>query len=101
MSIYALSQGSPLSGATSPYMKHVAVNFLSDKERIAEILKDNGVKGDFVFFFSYKESSDAELMVKENGDMLEDFIHALFLAEAPLKRIVLQTGGKVNLALAS
>jgi hypothetical protein len=82
-SIYALSQGPQLSGgATAPYVKHVAANFLSGKERIAEI---------------FKESSDAEVMVKENGDMLEDFIHALFLAEAPFKRIVLQTGGKVNL----
>ena len=37
------------------------------------MLKENGVKGDFVFFFSYKESADAGVMLKENSAMLEDF----------------------------
>lgn len=96
-SIYALSQGPPLpGGATAAHVKHVAVNFLSGKENIANILRESGVRGDFVFFCSYKESADPVVMVSENGDMLEDFIHALFMAEAPFKRIVLQTGGKVT-----
>ena len=97
-SVYALSQGPPIAGgATAPHVKHVSVNFLSGKDKIATTLTDYGVKGDYVFFFSYKESPDAEVMVKENGAMLKDFIEGLKNAGVNFKRIVLQTGGKVRL----
>ena len=67
-SIYALSQGPALEGGvTASWVKHVAVDLLSGKENIANVLRKEGVKGDYVFFFAYKDSADAAVMGRENG----------------------------------
>ena len=113
--IYAISQGPPLKGGyTAKHVHHIAVNFLADSEEVGRVLRENGVKKGYCFFFSYKESADPAVMYAENGeiedfsvdgeecadwwigDMLENFINGLYLAGASATRIVLQTGGKVS-----
>ncbi|RGP78261.1 aldo-keto reductase family [Fusarium longipes] len=98
--IYALSRRPPQGLFDAPHIQSVALDFLSGTDNIRKTLKANSItKVDYVFFFAYKESSGSgelwggqEQMVQENGQMLEDFIHAM--DGISIKRIILQTGAK-------
>jgi hypothetical protein len=59
--------------------EHIALDFLKDPEEIATVLKEKGVKADYVFFYSYVQAkpkgggglwSDAEEMCRVNGACL-------------------------------
>ncbi|PMD37598.1 hypothetical protein L207DRAFT_636273 [Hyaloscypha variabilis F] len=94
--IYAISQGPPLKGGyTAKHVHHIAVNFLADSEEVGRVLRENGVKKGYCFFFSYKESADPAVMYAENGE-IEDFsVDGEECADWWIAtRIVLQTGGK-------
>jgi hypothetical protein len=75
--IYCLSRRPPaLPDGLPENAEHIAVDFLQKPEEIAKVLKEKGVKADYVFFYSYvqvepKEEgrlwSDAEEMCRVNG----------------------------------
>ncbi|KAF9694408.1 hypothetical protein EKO04_007690 [Ascochyta lentis] len=102
--IYCLSRRPPaIPDGLPAQAEHIALDFLKQPEEIAKILKDKGVKADYVFFYSYvqvkpKEGgglwSDAEEMCKVNVALLRNFCSALPLASITPKRIMLQTGAK-------
>lgn len=58
--IYALSRRPP-SGTWPKTVQHVPLDFLKSPEDISKVLKDNNIKPDYVFFFSYV------LVVDDNG----------------------------------
>lgn len=74
--IYCLSRRPPaIPDGLPKNAEHIALDFLKKPEEIANVLKEHGVKADYVFFFSYiqvqpKEGgglwSDAEEMCKVN-----------------------------------
>lgn len=74
--IYCLSRRPPAIPEGLPSnAEHISLDFLQDKEEIAKVLRDKGVKADYVFFYSYvqvkpKEGkglwSDAEEMCRVN-----------------------------------
>jgi hypothetical protein len=78
--IYCLSRRPPaIPDGLPKNAEHIACDFLNSKEEIAEVLKERGVKADYVFFYSYvqvkpKEGgglwSDAEEMCKVNCELL-------------------------------
>ncbi|KAG4257541.1 hypothetical protein FPRO03_13884 [Fusarium proliferatum] len=99
--IYALSRRPPQGLFDAPHIQSVALDFLSGTDNIRATLQANNItKVDYVFFFAYKESSGPEgelwagqeQMVRENGQILEDFIHAM--DSISIKRVILQTGAK-------
>ncbi|KAI9853125.1 MAG: hypothetical protein M1824_001538 [Vezdaea acicularis] len=102
--IYALSRRAPAKSTGKSHVKHIAVDFLDNgPKEIANILKRNGVKADYVFFNSYLQVapkageglwSDTEEMGRVNLKLLSNFLEALTLASAIPKRFLLQTGGK-------
>ena len=52
--IYCLSRRPPLiPGGLPDNVTHIALDFLKDPEEIAAVLKEKGVKADYVFFYSY------------------------------------------------
>ncbi|KAF3483937.1 aldo-keto reductase family protein [Arthroderma uncinatum] len=70
---------------------------------LANVMKEQGVKADYVFFFSYVQPepkdgggiwSAADELVRVNTAMLSNFLEALKLAEITPKRVMLQTGAK-------
>jgi hypothetical protein len=75
--IYCLSRRPPaIPAGLSSNAEHIELDFLKTPEEIARVLKDRGVKADYVFFYSYvqikpKEGgglwSDAEEMCKVNS----------------------------------
>ena len=50
--IYALSRRPP-SGKWPKTVEHIPLDFLSSPEEIAKVLKEQNIKPDYVFFFSY------------------------------------------------
>ena len=56
----------PPSGAWPKNVEHIPVDFLQTPENIAAILREKGIKPDYVFFFSYV------LVVDENGALQWD-----------------------------
>lgn len=58
--IYALSRRPP-SGSWPDNVQHVPLDFLSSSENIAETLRKEGIKADYVFWFAYI------LVTGENG----------------------------------
>lgn len=58
--IYALSRRPP-SGTWPKQVEHIPLDFLLSPDEIAKVLKDNNIKPDYVFFFSYV------LVVDDNG----------------------------------
>ncbi|KAI4624546.1 hypothetical protein J4E83_004221 [Alternaria metachromatica] len=102
--IYCLSRRPPaIPDGLPKNAEHIPLDFLQDSEDIAKVLKDKGVKADYVFFYSYvqvkpKEGgglwSDAEEMCKVNTALLKNFCEALLIANIKPKRIMLQTGAK-------
>ncbi|KAJ4349229.1 hypothetical protein N0V95_004765 [Ascochyta clinopodiicola] len=89
--IYCLSRRPPaIPDGLPAQAEHIALDFLKEPEEIAQVLREKGVKADYVFFYSYvqvkpKEGgglwSDAEEMCKVNPSITP-------------KRIMLQTGAK-------
>jgi len=108
--IYALSRRPPpaemmalLSEDQRSRVKHVACDFLESPETIANALASANVTATYVFFYSYLQPkpppgasawSNADELVKVNGDLLENFLNALPLARIHPSRILLQTGAK-------
>lgn len=58
--IYALSRRPP-SGSWPKTVVHVPVDFMENPETIADILRKNDIRPDYIFFFSYV------LIVDDNG----------------------------------
>lgn len=108
--IYALSRRAPpaemmalLPDDQRSRVKHVTCDFLESPETIAKALASANVTATHVFFYSYLQPkpppgaaawSNAEELVKVNGNLFENFINALSLAKIQPSRIVLQTGAK-------
>lgn len=102
--IYCLSRRPPMLPEGLPKnAKHIALDFLKPAGDIASELKENNVKADYVFFYSYVQVppkpgaglwSDAEEMCRVNTTLLKNFCEALPLASIKPKRIMLQTGAK-------
>jgi hypothetical protein len=75
--IYCLSRRPPaIPNGLPKHAEHIALDFLKDPQEIAKVLKDKGVKADYVFFYSYVQAkpkegeglwSDAEEMCRING----------------------------------
>lgn len=78
--IYCLSRRPPaIPNGLPKNAEHIALDFLKEPNEIAKVLKEKGVKADYVFFYSYvqvkpKEGqglwSDAEEMVRVNGMLM-------------------------------
>ncbi|KAH7083414.1 NAD dependent epimerase/dehydratase family protein-like protein [Paraphoma chrysanthemicola] len=102
--IYCLSRRPPaIPNGLPKQAEHIALDFLKDPEEIAKVLKEKGVKADYVFFYSYVQAkpkeggglwSDAEEMCRVNVALLQNFCEALPLAHIQPKGIMLQTGAK-------
>jgi nucleoside-diphosphate-sugar epimerase len=102
--IYCLSRRPPLiPGGLPSNVEHIALDFLKDPDEIADVLKEKGVKADYVFFYSYIQPppkpggalwSDAEEMVRVNVLLLSNFLAALKMASITPKTFMLQTGAK-------
>lgn len=75
--IYCLSRRPPaIPDGLPAQAEHIALDFLQDPENIARVLKEKGVKADYVFFYSYVQAkpkeggglwSDAEEMCRVNS----------------------------------
>ena len=50
--IYALSRRPP-SGTWPKTVQHIPLDFLKSPEDISKVLRDNNIKPDYIFFFSY------------------------------------------------
>ncbi|KAL2350176.1 NAD dependent epimerase/dehydratase family protein-like protein [Cryomyces antarcticus] len=102
--IYCLSRRPPaVPGGLPANAVHIPLDFLKSPEEIGEVLKKEGVKADYVFFFSYIQVepkdgaalwSNAEDMCVVNTKLLSNFLEALPIASIKPKRIMLQTGAK-------
>lgn len=84
-------------------VEHVASDFLSKPEEIAEALKGQVKSADAVFFYSYLQPkpepgkgawSNAQELSDVNSALLANFLNALPLAGLKPARILLQTGAK-------
>jgi hypothetical protein len=75
--IYCLSRSPPaIPNGLPKNAEHIAVDFLQEPEEIAKVLREKGVKADYIFFYSYIQAapkpggglwSDAEEMCRVNG----------------------------------
>lgn len=102
--IYCLSRRPPaIPGGLPSNAKHIACDFLKDPKEIADVLSKEGVKADYVFFYSYVQVppkpggglwSDAEEMCRVNKALLENFLNAMEIASIKPKNVMLQTGAK-------
>lgn len=85
--IYCLSRRPPaIPDGLPAQAEHIALDFLEEPEAIAQVLKRQGVKADYVFFYSYVQAkpkeggglwSDAEEMCKVNGEPASQDFHAI------------------------
>ncbi|EGE01678.1 NAD dependent epimerase/dehydratase [Trichophyton equinum CBS 127.97] len=103
--IYSMSKRPPLVHTKwKTNVQHMSLDFLnSTPVELAMAMKENGVKADYIFFFSYIQSepedgggiwSAAEELVRVNTAMLSNFLDAVKLAGITPKRVMLQTGAK-------
>ncbi|KAK5690657.1 hypothetical protein LTR97_012213 [Elasticomyces elasticus] len=92
-----------LSDEQRARVEHVACDFLTTPEDIADQLKDKGVKADYIFFYSYAQPkpkpgqgiwSNTQELADINSALLENFLSALEKADITPKRFLLQTGAK-------
>ncbi|KAK5700703.1 hypothetical protein LTR97_005220 [Elasticomyces elasticus] len=102
--IYALSRRPP-SGKWPAHVEHIALDLTIDPQFIASVLREKGIKPDFVFWFAYVLVTDPKSgalqwsdprLVDTNTTILSNFLEALPLADASPKRVVIQYGGKWN-----
>ncbi|KAG4073566.1 hypothetical protein HA402_000790 [Bradysia odoriphaga] len=108
--VYALSRRPPpkemlnlLTKEQQSRVQHVACDFLQSVSTIADAMKEAGVTGDYVFFYSYLQPphppgsrlwSNASELVKVNSALFENFLRALEEANVKPRRVLLQTGAK-------
>jgi hypothetical protein len=77
--IYALSRKPPPDyllnklGKQYEIVKHIALDFFTKPEEMGKVLKDNGVKGDYIFYFAYTQPKQAEGQVQwSNAQEISD-----------------------------
>lgn len=58
--IYALSRKIPSKAVQVDHVTYIAVDFLEEPEKIAEVLKEEGVTADYAFFASYLQPPPKE-----------------------------------------
>src|SRR5689334_11046165 len=59
--IYCLSRRPPaIPDGLPPQAEHIALDFLNEPDEIAQVLKEKGVKADYVFFYSYVQAKPKE-----------------------------------------
>ncbi|EGP86794.1 unnamed protein product [Zymoseptoria tritici ST99CH_3D7] len=84
-------------------VEHVACDFLSEPEDIAQQLREKGVTADAIFYYSYAQPkpkegapvwSNAEELTEMNCAMLRNFLASLDIAGVKPSRFLLQTGAK-------
>lgn len=108
--MYAISRRPPpaemmdlLSAEHRSRVEHVACDFLSKPDEIAEALKGQIKSADVVFFYSYLQPkpepgkgawSNAQELCDVNSALLANFLNALPIAGLKPPRILLQTGAK-------
>ncbi|KAG4432260.1 hypothetical protein IFR05_012266 [Cadophora sp. M221] len=108
--IYCLSRRPPPDSGDktvrdeSDPVQHISVDFLSSAKDVGQVLKDNKIQADYIFFFSYIQPlqtgtlgtmwNDAKALCKVNSKLLHNFLNGLTIAGANPKRFFLQTGGK-------
>lgn len=108
--IYCLSRRPPptemltlLSSDQRSRIQHVACDFLTSPDSIAEALKSASVSADYIFFYSYLQPrpkpgsapwSNAEELVQVNSALLSNFLEALPKVGIKPRRFLLQTGAK-------
>lgn len=108
--VYAISRRPPppemmnlLPAEHRTRVEHVASDFLSKPEDIAEALKAKVRSVDVVFFYSYLQPkpepgkgawSNAQELCDVNAALLDNFLQALSIANLKPPRILLQTGAK-------
>ncbi|KAH8700418.1 hypothetical protein BGW36DRAFT_316283 [Talaromyces proteolyticus] len=100
--IYALSRRPP-NKIWPAHVKHLSLDFMDPPEKIAEQLRQDEVKADYIFFFAYiqpppKEGgniwSAVEDLVRVNKQLLVNFLEAQALNNSLPKHILLQLGAK-------
>ncbi|OJD16044.1 hypothetical protein AJ78_03757 [Emergomyces pasteurianus Ep9510] len=102
--IYSMSRRAPVESGKYENVTHLELDFLkTSPEDLAKAMVENGVKADYVFFYSYIQVppkpdgliwSDAQEMCNVNGALLANFLKALNLASITPTRFMLQTGAK-------
>ncbi|KIW50479.1 hypothetical protein PV05_12064 [Exophiala xenobiotica] len=102
--VVALSRRPPsASQRSSENVRHVQADLLQEPKDLAQILKNEHIQADVVFFFAYMQPtpkegaslwSNAEELCKVNGQLLQNCFQALDLASIRPKRFLLQTGAK-------
>ncbi|GJC83670.1 short chain dehydrogenase gsfE [Colletotrichum liriopes] len=101
--IYCLSRRPPpdpmmamLSPEARSRIQVVTCDFLDEPTSIAKSMKEAGVHANNVFYYSYIHHnwSESEALVRDNVQLLKNFLEALELAEIRPSRFTLQTGGK-------
>ncbi|KAK2865044.1 hypothetical protein FQN49_003960 [Arthroderma sp. PD_2] len=103
--VYSMSRRAPPTDRQwKTNVQHMPLDFLNSTPlELANAMKEQGVKADYVFFFSYIQSepkdgggiwSASEELVRVNTMMLSNFLEALKLSEIKPKRVMLQTGAK-------
>jgi hypothetical protein len=95
--IYSLSRRPPaLPDGLPKNAEHIAVDFLQKPEEIGAVLKDKGVKADYVFFYSYMQPepkagggiwSAAEEMCRVNGKFYTCYCIALGMRNRSMTHI--------------
>ncbi|RAK98091.1 SDR family oxidoreductase [Aspergillus ibericus CBS 121593] len=101
--IFALSRR-PSSKQWPSHVEHASIDFLKPPSEIAAQIKEKNIKADYVFFFAYTQPtpkeggsiwSAIEELVKQNTQLLQNFLTALTLTSTSLpKTIHLQLGVK-------
>ena len=67
--IYALSRRPP-SGTWPDTVQHIPLDFLQAPEQISEVLVREGIKPDYIFFFSYVLVTDEKGALQWGDDRL-------------------------------
>ncbi|KAL4912914.1 hypothetical protein BDW62DRAFT_215985 [Aspergillus aurantiobrunneus] len=100
--IYALSRRPP-NGEWPGHVEHLSIDFLKAPDEIATVFRQRNIRADYAFFFSYIQSppkegaglwSAAEDLVRDNVQLLHNFLNGLALARSIPKTILLQLGAK-------
>ncbi|KAF9633306.1 NAD-dependent epimerase/dehydratase [Lasiodiplodia theobromae] len=92
--VYALSRSKKDECPSN--VKHSHIDLGSSASDMARELKEQNVSGEYIFFAAYLQKESQEEQTRVNGDMLENFLHALEIngTASTVKRIVLVCGAK-------
>ena len=89
----------PLPNAwIDPRVRFVAVDFLDSVDQINAALKDVCSDVTHAFFTSYVHSDDFLLLREKNVPLFRNFLDSVDTVCPKLRRVCLQTGGKVRLS---